>query len=106
MARGYEDLSRRALIQLGHDFDQEHDGELMRYLTEHNAEYEGIRPVEAFVQRTDQIVETISNSRFGIKAIVNTAAHNAVNKVADIAVENADKIICAASGALEAKLMI
>ena len=100
MARGYEDLSRRALIKLGHDFDQEHDGELMRYLTEHNAEYEGIRPVEALVQRTDQLVETVSNSRFGIKAVVDTAAHTAVNKIADFAVENADKIIGIATGKL------
>lgn len=106
MSRGYEDLSRRALIKLGHDFDQAHDGELIRYLTEHNAEYEGIRPVEALVQRTDQIVETISNSRFGIKEIIDTAAHKAVNKVADIAIENADKIISAASGALASKLII
>lgn len=106
MARGYEDLSRRALIKLGHDFDQEHDGELMRYLAEHNAEYEGIRPVEALVQRTDQVVETISNSRFGIKAIVDTAAHKAVNKIADIVIENADTLIGTASGALASKLII
>ena len=106
MARGYEDLSRRALIKLGHDFDQEHDGELMRYLAEHDTRYESIRPVEALVQRTDQLVETISNSRIGIKTIVDTAAHKVVNKVADTTIENADKIICAAGSALAAKLMI
>lgn len=100
MSRGYEDLSRRALIKLGHDFDQAHDGELMRYLAEHNADYEGIRPVEALVQRTDQLVETVSNSRFGIKTIVDAAAHTAVNKIADLAVENADKIIGIATGKL------
>ena len=106
MARGYEDLSRRALIKLGHDFDQAHDGELMRYLTEHNTEYEGIRPVESLVQRADQIVETVHNSVFKLKPIVDTAAHRVVNKVADSAIENADKIICAAGSALATKLMI
>lgn len=106
MAKGYEDLSRRALIKLGHDFDQAHNGELMLYLTEHSDEYEGIRPVESLVQRTDQLVETVHNSVFGLKPIVDNAAHRVVNKVADVAIENADKIIGAAGAALAAKLII
>lgn len=106
MAKGYEDLSRRALIKLGHDYDQAHNGELMLYLMEHNDEYEGIRPVESLVQRTDQLVETIHNSVFKLKPIVDTAAHRVVNKVADVAIENADKIISTAGVALAAKLMV
>lgn len=106
MAKGYEDLSRRALIKLGHDYDQEHNGELMLYLTEHSDEYEGIRPVESLVQRTDQLVDTIHKSVFKLKPIVDTAAHKVVDKVADAAIDNADKIICAAGTALAAKLMI
>lgn len=106
MAKGYEDLSRRALIKLGHDYDQAHNGELMLYLTEHSDEYEGIRPVECLVQRTDQIVETIHNSVSKFKPIIDTAAHKVVNKVADTAIENADKIICAAGAALATKLIV
>lgn len=106
MSKGYEDLSRRALIKLGHDYDQAHNGELMLYLAEHSHEYEGIRPIESFVQRTDQLVDTIHNSVFKLKPIVDTAAHKAVDKVADIAIENADKIIGAAGAALAAKLIV
>lgn len=106
MAKGYEDLSRRALIKLGHDYDQAHNGELMLYLTEHSNEYEGIRPIESFVQRTDQLVDTVHNSVFKLKPIVDTAAHKVVDKIADAAIENADKIIGAAGAALATKLMV
>lgn len=62
MAKGYEDLSRRALIQLGKNYDQENDAALLQYLTEHSDEYENIRPVEKAIQRADQLKSTAVES--------------------------------------------
>lgn len=88
----YKDLSRRALIKLGNDFDKEHDGELMQYLNDHPDDYEDIRPIETIVQRTDQLVETVSASCIGTKITVNKAANAMINKAADLAIENVGKI--------------
>ena len=42
MGKTYEDLSRRALIKLNKDFDQENDAKLLEYLTENGEKYESI----------------------------------------------------------------
>ena len=55
MGKGYEDLSRRALIKLDRDFDQEHDAELLAYLTKHSDNYENKRPIEKLVEGIDNI---------------------------------------------------
>lgn len=67
MAKGYEDLSRRALIQLGKNYDQENDAALLQYLTEHSDEYENIRSVEKVIQRADQLKSTVTESADVVK---------------------------------------
>lgn len=62
MGKGYEDLSRRALIQLDKDFDQVSDGALIDYLTENSDKYESVRPVEKILARADQIADAAGDS--------------------------------------------
>lgn len=93
MSKNYEDLSRRGLIKLSHDFDQDNDGVLLQYLAEHGDEYENIRPVEKVVERADQLIETVSTSTKGIReAIADHSAKNVTVAVLDCIIDNADVI--------------
>lgn len=93
MSKCYEDLSRRGLIRLGHDFDEDHGGALQHYLAEHGDEYENIRPVETVIERADQIVETVSGPMRTIKnAFMNKDCKKVVTTVFDTVVDNADLI--------------
>ena len=93
MSKCYEDLSRRGLIRLGHDFDEEHGGALQHYLADHADEYENIRPVETVIERADQIVETVSGPMRTIKrAFMDKDCKKFATTVFDTVVDNADLI--------------
>lgn len=83
----YEDLSRRALIKLNHDYDRDNDEALLHYLeqmdqTEH---YEGVRVVESVTAKVDNVVATVKgNGNFMKKAAV-CAVDNVLEKVAKVA---------------------
>lgn len=81
MARNYTDLSRRALIKLNQDFDQENDASLLQYLTENDKKYEGIRPMESVIDRADQIKETLSGSKNSIKDMLSEQADKVLDSV-------------------------
>ena len=59
MAKGYEDLSRKALIKLNKDFDKKSGGELHKFLSENDDKYEEITPVELFAESISDAVESI-----------------------------------------------
>lgn len=83
MAKRYEDLSRRALIRLGRDYDQISDAALLQYLSEHSDEYENIRPVEKVIDRVDQIRDTVFGSRSTIKQTFAKEADRILDSVID-----------------------
>ena len=93
MSKTYEDLSRKGLIKLGHDFDRDNDGALQHYLAEHGDNYQNIRPVESVIERVDQIVETVSAP---IRRVKKSAEENDCKKtvvaVLDAVADNADVI--------------
>lgn len=82
MAKGYTDLSRRALIKLNNDFDQENDAALMNYLAEHDEEYENVRPVETAIERVDQISESVKKSASVLKDVAMKEIDKCVDKLA------------------------
>lgn len=88
MAQGYDNLSRRALIKLGKDYDQVSDAALLQYLTDHNGEYENIRPIEEVIDRVDQIRDTISGSSSIVKKTLAAEA----DKVLDTVIETLSKV--------------
>ena len=92
MSKAYEDLSRRGLIKLNHDFDQENDGVLQQYLADHVDEYENIRPVEAVVNRVDQIVETVSGRAFCMKKAAGRKGGKIVEAVIDVVADGVNII--------------
>lgn len=93
MSKCYEDLSRRGLIRLGHDFDSDNDGALQHYLEEHGDEYENIRPIETVIERADQIVETVSVPMRTIKhAFMDKDCKKVATTIFDTVVDNADLI--------------
>lgn len=93
MPNTYEDVSRRGLVKLCHDFDSDHDGELQNYFNAHSNEYENIRPVECVIERADQIAETMSGTVRRIKdAITNRDCKSAVGTVLDTLYDNRDTI--------------
>lgn len=79
MERSYEDLSRRALIKLGHNYDADNDGSLRTYLEEHEDSYEGVRPVERVIERTDEMRAALSES----SGIIKKAALDQMDKLLD-----------------------
>lgn len=83
MARRYEDLSRRALIKLGSDYDDANEGKLLLYLAEHDKEYEGIRPVEKAIQSADQVKETLKYSGGVLKQTIAREADRLLDKIVD-----------------------
>lgn len=83
MARNYEDLSRRALVALNKDYDNDNDGKLMGYFAEVDPErqYEGIRPIESVVDRIDQITDTVKENGGALKEAAIKAAEGTLDKV-------------------------
>lgn len=90
MAASYEDKSRRALIQLGKDFDAENDAQLLSYLQEHDEEYEGIRPIEKVIQRTDEVKQVMQDAGVTVKNVVMRQIDRVLDCVID-AVKNTAK---------------
>ena len=87
MAASYEDKSRRALIQLGKDFDAENDAQLLSYLQEHDEEYEGIEKV---IQRTDEVKQVMQDAGVTVKNVVMRQIDRVLDCVVD-AVKNTAK---------------
>lgn len=88
MAKGYRDLSRKALIKLNEDFDADNDGALLDYLTkkEENGEcYEPILFIEKATARIDTLKEKVSNTTDSIaKSDTNEAIKQAADAVSII----------------------
>lgn len=83
MSRTYSDLSRRALVQLGQDFDADNDAQLLGYLQENDQKYEGIRPIEKVIQRTDEVKQVMSEAGVTVKNVVMRQ----IDKVLDCVVD-------------------
>lgn len=81
MAKGYEDLSRRGLIQLNKDFDQDNDAALLQYLTENDQKYENIRPVEKAIEGADKLKGAFSGAGTVVKNVLLHQADKVVDKV-------------------------
>ena len=83
MAKGYEDLSRRALIKLGKDYDQETDAALLQYLTDHCDEYEDVRMVEKAIEKADSLTQSVKNTGSTLKNVVAKEASKIIDSVMD-----------------------
>ena len=92
MGKSYEDLSRRALIKLGHDYDQESDAALLGFLTENGEEYENVRPIEKVIERVDNLKETAAESGSVIKQTLISESDKVLDKVIDILTNTADML--------------
>lgn len=55
----YEELSRRGLIKLNHDYDNESGNALKEFLNESNTVYEPIRPIEQVIDKLDKTTEAM-----------------------------------------------
>lgn len=87
MSRGYEDLSRRALINLDKDYDEDNNAQLLKYLQENDSKYEGIRPVERVIQRTDEIKQVMEDAGINVKNVV----HRQLDRVLDCVIDAVKK---------------
>ncbi len=93
MSKNYEDLSRRALIQLDHDFDAENDEALLKYLAERENEYENIRFVEKVTVRVDKLTDTAKESFNKIKDACFDEADKFVDKAISCAVKTTAEVV-------------
>lgn len=91
----YEDLSRRALIQLGHEYDELNDNRLQKFLTHNEELYEGIRPVERIIDGCDQVVETMFGSRIGICESICKTGGTVIGAVGEALASAAGTVITA-----------
>ena len=93
MGKNYEDLSRRGLIKLDHDFDKQNNGALSKYLAKHEDEYEDIRPVEKVIDCCDTAVASIKRSISCVKASMEADDHpKGAVKVLNAVADNTDVI--------------
>lgn len=86
MGKHYEDLSRRGLIKLNNDFDDDNDAALLKYLTEKGDNYENIRFVESIINGADQVVDTVSSSHI-VKTILSKESNKVVDTVIDAVID-------------------
>lgn len=93
MSKSYEDLSRRALIKLDHDFDAENDEALLKYLGERENEYENIRFVEKVTVRVDRLSETAKESMAKIRDACFDEADRFVDKAISTAVKTTAEVV-------------
>lgn len=83
MAASYEDKSRRALIQLGKDYDADNGAQLLSYLQANDEKYEGIRPVEKVIQRTDEVKQVMKDAGVTVKGVVMRQIDKVLDSVVD-----------------------
>lgn len=88
--KGYEDLSRRALIKLGKDFDDANDAALMKYLSENEDMYENIRFAEKVICKADNIVESFRGMRPAVKNIIQKHGEKVIDAVIDSVITVSD----------------
>lgn len=75
----YNELSRRGLIKLNHDFDAANDNALHEFLNGAQESYEGIRPFEEIAQRVDELSGVLNDK----KDAVSQSMMDRVNHVFD-----------------------
>lgn len=83
MTKHYKDLSRRALIKLGSDYDKENDEALINYLKDHNDEYESVRDVEKIIEKSDMICQTLKCNSSVLKDIAAKESGKILDSVID-----------------------
>lgn len=77
----YNELSRRGLIKLNNDFDQENDNALKNYLdAAEDDRYEGIR---IFEQVAEEFDETSMKSIETVREAISSMADSFIDKLAD-----------------------
>lgn len=85
MPKNYKDLSRRGLIKLNSDFDEANNNQLHDFLSDNEANYEGVRPVEKIIETCDSIRDSISGSgsliKQGILKSVDSVLDTALNSI-------------------------
>lgn len=96
----YEDLSRRALIKLGHDFDSLNDGTLQKFLDHNEDLYEGIRPVEMIVEGWDKGIQTIFGHKYTVCDSLNRESDSLITKVGNTLATAASNVIVAGANHL------
>lgn len=84
MAKGYECLSRRALIQLNKDYDAENDEALLKYLQAHLDQYEEIRAVEKISDSVDNAASTLKKSSAVIKTALAKEGDRLIESALDV----------------------
>lgn len=94
MAKGYECLSRRALIQLNKDYDAENDEALLKYLQAHLEQYEEIRAVEKISNSVDNAASTLKKSSAVIKTALAKEGDKLIESALDVVNTTAKELAC------------
>ena len=94
MAKGYECLSRRALIQLNKDYDAENDEALLKYLQAHLDNYEEIRAVEKISDSVDNAASTLKKSGAVIKTALAKEGDKLIESALDVVNTTAKELAC------------
>ena len=84
--KGYNMLSRRALIKLNQDFDSEHDDMLLEYLEENLNAYEKIRTCEKVICAADTASSKIKETMFGVRNNMEEQSSKLIDRALDVAI--------------------
>lgn len=79
MSKQYEELSRRGLIKLGHDYDRDNNDALANYLNQAESTgsaYEEVRPAEVILDKADAVAQKLSDAG-------TTAAYSLLDKMTE-----------------------
>lgn len=79
----YKDLSRRALIKLGKDFDDENNDMLIDFLNDNSESYEDVRPIERVIEKADHVKESAIASKSCIKGVITREMDKLLDTIVD-----------------------
>lgn len=85
----YDELSRRGLINLNKDFDNDNQNSLKEYLNSSETVYEPVRPIEQVIERLDEATDAVK-ARGGV---VSDAIMSRVNDMFDGIIDSITKEI-------------
>ena len=89
MSQNYNEISRRGLIRMSHEYDQASNNALKEFLNEH--EYESIRPFEQIAQRADEVSAILSEKTDEVSKSMSDRVNSVFDSIVKALTDEVDR---------------